>query len=91
MTDADILTIAKADLGLIVLNDAQTMFLEQCLASAKSFIEREGVTLDLSDAEDAKIVEMYTAYLWRRRADPEERMPRMLRYALNNRVFGGSR
>lgn len=89
MTDADILTIAKADLGLIVLNDAQTMFLEQCLASAKSFIEREGATLDLTDAEDVKLVEMYTAYLWRKRATNEP-MPRMLRWALNNRVFGGA-
>lgn len=94
MTDADILTLVKADVGLIVLNDAQTAFLSSCLSSAKAFIEREGVTLDLTDAEDVQLVEMYTAYLWRKRAvvgntSFTDAMPRMLRYALNNRVLGG--
>lgn len=88
MTDENILTLVKADVGLIVLNDAQTAFLESCLSSAKAFIEREGVTLDLTDVEDVKLVEMYTAYLWRKRATNEP-MPRMLRWALNNRALGG--
>lgn len=88
MTDNEIKTLVKADVGLIMLNEAQEAFLDSCLSSAKSFITREGVTLDMSSAEDIKLVEMYTAYLWRKRNTQEE-MPRMLRYALNNRVFGG--
>lgn len=89
MTDADILTLVKADIGRLVLDENQTAFLESCLSSAKAFIAREGITLDLtSSAEDVKIVEMYTAYLWRKR-NTDEAMPRMLRWALNNRVIGG--
>lgn len=88
MTDTEIKTLVKADIGLIVLNDAQEAFLDSCLSSAKAFIEREGVTLDLTDPEDIKLTEMYTAYLWRKRATQEE-MPRMLRWALNNRIIGG--
>ena len=50
-------------------------------------IEREGATaLDLSTLEDKQLVVMYAAWLWRRR-DTQEGMPRMLRWALNNRIF----
>ena len=37
--------------------------------------------------EDNQIVVMYAAYLFRKRADDNPVMPRMLRYALNNRLF----
>lgn len=87
MTDSEILTLVKADIGLLVLNTNQTAFLESCLASAKSFIAREGIVLDQSDAEDVQLIEMYTAYLWRKRATNDP-MPRMLRWALNNRLLG---
>ena len=46
----------------------------------------EGVTLDTNDIGDMQIIVMYAAWMWRRR-DTMEGMPRMLRYALNNRVF----
>ena len=48
---------------------------------------REGVTLTNS-AEDAQLIIMYAAYLYRKRAT-NEGMPRMLRWALNNRIFSG--
>ena len=44
-------------------------------------------TLDVSNLEDAQLVVMYSAWTWRRR-DTGEGMPRMLRWALNNRILG---
>jgi len=38
--------------------------------------------------QDAMLVEMYAAYLYRRRREENVQMPRMLRWALNNRLFG---
>ena len=37
----------------------------------------------------AQLVEMYAAYLYRKRREATAEMPRMLRWALNNRVFSG--
>ena len=47
--------------------------------------QREGIAL-AETLEDAQLVEMYAAYLVRKRATTEP-MPRMLRWALNNRLF----
>ena len=86
MTDADLLTALKTDLGITGTGyDAR---LEQVIASAKAAIAREGAVLDLANFEDCQIVIMYAAWLWRRR-DTMEGMPRMLRWALNNKVFSG--
>lgn len=79
------LTMLKVDLG--ITTDAYDERLNQYLASAKSMISREGVFLDETAPEDMQIIVMYAAWLWRRR-DAGESMPRMIRWALNNRVFG---
>lgn len=79
------LTMLKVDLG--ITTDAYDERLNQYLASAKSMIGREGVFLDETAPEDMQIIVMYAAWLWRRR-DAGEGMPRMIRWALNNRVFG---
>lgn len=51
-------------------------------------IVREGAaTLNVDTLDDAQLVVMYSAWIWRRR-DTGEGMPRMLRYQLNNRVLG---
>ena len=50
-------------------------------------IEREGATLDYGDIEDAQLIIMYSAWIWRRR-DTGEGLPRMLRWALNNKILG---
>lgn len=79
------LEMLKIDLG--ITTTAYDGRLEQYLASAQQMIEREGATaLDLSSLEDKQLVVMYAAWLWRRR-DTQEGMPRMLRWALNNRIF----
>lgn len=79
------LNLLKIDLG-IVTTWAYDTRLTSVLEAAKEMIEREGVTINLKSAEDMQLLVMYAAWLWRRR-DAGEGMPRMLRYALNNRVF----
>lgn len=85
MDTADILTMLEADLGEFYPGQQRLAFLQQCISAAQAFIAREGITLTES-AEDAQLVEMYAAYLVRKRATIEA-MPRMLRWALNNRLM----
>lgn len=85
MTDAEILTMLKSNLQ--ILTSAYDTYLAQLVTVAESEIAREGITLSLSDLNDVNIVVMYAAYLYRKRADDTPVMPRMLRYALNNRLF----
>lgn len=85
MTNAEILTILQSDLGELYPSDTRKAYLFQCILAAQDMITREGIILGAS-AEDAQLVEMYAAYLVRKRATTEP-MPRMLRWALNNRLF----
>lgn len=87
MTDADILTILQADLNILAPDATRTAQMEQYIAAAKEFIKREGVALAAPySSEDAQLIIMYAAYLFRKR-DSDTGMPRMLRWALNNRIF----
>ena len=79
-----LLSMLKIDLG--IMTDAFDSRLTQYLESALASIQREGATIDIKDTGDAQLVVMYAAWTWRRR-DTGEGMPRMLRYALNNRVL----
>lgn len=81
-----LLKMLKTDLGILTTTLYDERLL-QYLDYARSAIIREGAaTLDTSNLEDAQLVVTYAAWLFRRR-DAMEGMPRMLRYALNNRVF----
>ena len=81
------LTMLKTDLG-IRTSTAYDARLTQLLTAAEKAIRGEGAsTLDASDPLDQQLIVMYAAWLWRRR-DEMTGMPRMLRLALNNRVFG---
>lgn len=82
-----IMPILKADLQ--IQTNAIDGYLNTLISSAKEFIRREGVLLTDS-YEDALLVEMYAAYLYRKREEGGE-MPRMLRFALNNRTVGGNK
>lgn len=93
MTDEEILTVLKVDLQ--VSTDKLDNYLGQIIQAARAYIQTEGITLDCS-VGDGMLVEMYSAYLYRRRRSAylygsrrEENvaMPRMLRWALNNRLF----
>lgn len=85
LTDEDILEILKVDLQ--VSSSALDRYLLALITSARAYIAQEGITL-ADTAQDAMLVEMYAAYLYRRRREENVQMPRMLRWALNNRLFG---
>lgn len=84
--DATLLKLLKMDLGLVTKSKDE--FLVLLLGGAKAEIKREGITLRDS-VDDANLIVMYAAYLFRKRAKDTDAagMPRMLRYALNNRLF----
>lgn len=87
MTQADLLTLLKADLNILSPDTTRLAQLNHLIDAALQLIAREGVTLqEPFSAEDGQLVIMYAAYLFRKRATGEA-MPRMLRWALNNRVF----
>lgn len=80
------LTMLKTDLGIMTTTAYDTR-LTQLLTASQQYIINEGAsTLDASNIEDMQLIVMYAAWLWRRR-DNMDVMPRMLRLALNNRVF----
>lgn len=87
---ADLLPLLKCDLG--IMTDAYNERLVGYIGNAQKEITREGVVLG-DDIDDDSLTVMYAAWTWRKR-DSGEGMPRMLRYALNNRIFaqkmGGS-
>lgn len=80
----DLLAALKIDLGLVTT--AYDSRLAEYIDSAKTEIARQGATLDLTDQDDAMLVVQYASWMWRKR-DSGEGMPRMVRYALNNRIF----
>lgn len=59
--------------------------LTQYIATAKSAIVREGISLS-DEVEDIQLVAMYAGWLWRKR-DTGDGMPRNLRWMLNNKIF----
>lgn len=83
MTATNKLSALKIDLG--ISTTAYDSRLSQYISHAEAEIQREGITLS-DGISDGELVVMYAAYLWRRR-DTGAGMPRMLRYALNNRLF----
>lgn len=85
MNDETLLQMLKIDLG--ITTDIYNTRLEQYLTAAKAEIEREGVALTNSMA-DGNLVIQYAAWMWRKR-DTGEGMPRMIRWQINNRLFGG--
>ena len=86
MTDVEILSILKMDLQ--IASAALDSYLAALVASARGYISREGIQLT-STPEDGMLIEMYAAYLYRRRREENAVMPRALRWALNNRGIGG--
>ena len=85
MNESTMLQMLKIDLG--ITTPAYDERLSQYLTSAKDAIKKEGITLDDSIVSDGNLVVMYAAWMWRKR-DTNEGMPRMLRWQLNNRLFG---
>lgn len=84
MTTDDILVILKIDLGIssTALDDYLTLLIQ----AAQGYIAKEGITLTAS-VPDGQLVEMYAAWLYRKRREENAPMPRMLRWNLNNRLM----
>lgn len=59
----------------------------QTVKAAVQAITSEGIELDSTNVGDMQIVTMYATWLWNKRRTGEG-MPRMIRYALNNKLFG---
>lgn len=73
----------KVDLGITTTAYDERLLVYMQTAQAR--ITEEGITLTDS-VDDGLLVQQYAAWLWHKR-DTGEGMPRMLRYALNNRLF----
>lgn len=86
MIDSDILAVLKVDLQIQISAVQYDDYLQKIIALAKDAIAKEGIILGES-VSDGMLVEMYAAYLYRRRKEENVAMPRSLRYALNNRLF----
>lgn len=89
VTDDNILTVLKTDLGISA--SAYDQYLTNIISLATTAISREGIELirgkDGWPNEDGMLIEMYSAYLYRKRREESANMPRSLRYALNNRLI----
>ena len=86
MDDQSRLSLLKANLSAIGSTIYDELFLS-LLTSAKSMIEREGITLDLDEQEDNNLIVGYATWMFQQREDPAMPMPRWLRYNLNNKVL----
>lgn len=84
-----ILLVLKTDLGISA--GAYDQYFKNIISLATTAIGREGIELiqteDGYSVEDGMLIEMYSAYLYRKRREEIASMPRSLRYALNNRLF----
>ena len=85
MNYQELLASLKVDLG--ITTTAYDTRLTEYLKRAESEIEREGVSLSASSLSDQNLVIAYAAHLWRKR-DTGEGIPRMIRWQINNRLFG---
>ncbi|CAK7076371.1 MAG: hypothetical protein EUB_03930 [Eubacterium sp.] len=86
MNDEALLNMLKQDLE--ILHAQKDDYLKSLLKLSRSLIAREGIVLAPEpDSEDGGLMVMYAAWLYRKRANDEAVMPRMLRYALNNRLM----
>ena len=80
----ELLASLKVDLG--IKSDAYDERLEDQIQAAIQEITAEGATLQAT-ARDRNLILMYAEWRWRCRVT-QEPMGRMLRLALNNRIFG---
>ena len=85
MTRLEILSMTKSNLQ--IAGSSFDDYLEFLIDAAQNAIKAEGITIDFDAIDDCNLIVMYTSYLYRKRVGDDPVMPRMLRYALNNRVF----
>lgn len=86
MQTEEILGILKIDLQ--ISSQKYDEYLGHLIDLATRAIKEEGIILNNS-TEDSMLVEMYAAYLYRKRREESAVMPRSLRYMLNNKLIAG--
>lgn len=79
----ELLSALKVDLG--ITTTAYDERLQAIIEASKTAITITGITLE-DNAVDNQLVIMYASWLWRRR-DSGDGMPRMLQYAIHQRLF----
>jgi len=82
----NLLSMLKVDLGIMTATAYDDRLLQMISASIAAIKAEGATTLDADNLNDAQLIIMYAAWLWRKR-DSGEGMGRMLRWALNNRVL----
>lgn len=98
MTQADILTMMKTDLGLnydstSTLGQQMDSNLNKYIMLAISEFKSEGITLEDENTtgygtEDSMLIMMYARFLYNNRAEVlPVAMPRQIRFLLNNRLL----
>ena len=81
-----ILNLTKANIGALgstIYDDLLNSFIESAVPS----IEREGITLNLEQADDRNLVVGYASWLFWQRKQPNMPMPRWLRKSMNNKLM----
>lgn len=90
MNESDLIAMVIDDLEISteymdqIALDALNRKIGLCVRSAQEYIKREGVTLTDSQG-DSQLIIMFASFLYR--GGDTVRMPKMLRYQLNNRIF----
>ena len=79
------LDLVKID--LCITTSAYDSRLMQTVKATVQAITSEGIELESTSVGDIQLVTMYATWLWNKRRTGEG-MPRMIRYALNNKLFG---
>ena len=70
-----------------MMTSAQDNYLGFLINSSKKNLAETGITLDLNESDDVNLVVMHAAYLFRKRAEDNPVMPRMLQFAIHNRLM----
>ena len=87
MTKGEVLMLLQADLNQLAPDEMQLAYLRHLLDASLQLTAKEGVKMsEPYTPEDAQLLIMYAGHLFRKR-NTGEPMPRMLRWALNNRIF----
>ena len=89
MTAEAMLTTLKITLMISPSNTAYDDYLIEKLDAAKAYIIREGAATLSPEAsvEDADLVIGYAAFLHRQKSEADAKLPRWLRWAINNRIM----
>ncbi len=90
MQREDVLSMLKMDLQISASQYDE--YLMNMIKLAEKEIKKEGIVIEESETsgfsiEDGMLIQMYAAYLYRKRKEQVVAMPRSLRYMLNNTLF----